>query len=262
MAEIARAFDTEYTHAQIDNLFMRAGVPGEPPGGSKLVKVTEWLRQIDANPSADALAVLGHLLEEFMEKLPPYHLAGEPLRQWQERRARVREVMATRGLSYQSGGKIIGGASPFYAPSKSLADLIRSGDLPAINAEFERAYANVTADPPAAVTAACAILEATCKTYIAEEKLAPPSDQSLHPLWKVVQGHLGLSPATTSDGDLKKILGGLASVVDGVGAFRTHTGSAHGQGPTPITIGPRHARLAVHAAHTVVTFVLETWKRP
>lgn len=165
--------------------------------------------------------------------------------------------MAARGLSYQTGGKIIGGT--LYAPSKTLADIIRTRDLPAVHAEFDRALTNVEGDPAAAVTAACSILESTCRAYIAEGRLPLPVDQSLHPLWKVVQGHLELSPAAAHDADLKRMLGGLASVVDGVGAFRTHAGSAHGRDSRSVPIEPRHARLAVHAAHTVVAFVLETW---
>jgi hypothetical protein len=51
----------------------------------------------------------------------------------------------------------------------------------------------------------------------------------------------------------------LAIIVDGVGAFRTHAGDAHGQGPDAPSIERRHARLAVHAAHTVVTFILANW---
>jgi hypothetical protein len=262
IAEVARAFDSEYTHAQLDSLFMSVGAPGEPPPGSKLVKVTAWLRQINAGPGMDALAVLGKLLEEFMEAQPPPPNRfvwddGEAARAWQARRVRVREALAARGLSYQTGGKILGGG--LFTPSKTLADIIRARDLPAINAEFERAYANIVSDPPAALTAACAILEAVCREYIAAENLKLPADQSLHPLWKTVQNHLGLSPAGTHDDDLKKILGGLASIVDGVGAFRTHGGSAHGKDSKSVPIEPRHARLAVHAAHTVVTFLLETW---
>jgi hypothetical protein len=47
--------------------------------------------------------------------------------------------------------------------------------------------------------------------------------------------------------------------VDGLGALRTHVGSAHGRGRQAYRTSPRHARLAVHAAHTLTTFVLETW---
>jgi Abortive infection C-terminus len=90
--------------------------------------------------------------------------------------------------------------------------------------------------------------------------LTPPADKSLHPLWKVVQGHLGITPTAQLDDDLKRVLGGLASIVDGVGAFRTHAGDAHGRGPEAPAIEPRHARLVVSAAHTIVTFILETWE--
>jgi hypothetical protein len=60
---------------------------------------------------------------------------------------------------------------------------------------------------------------------------------------------------------LVKILGGVASVVDGIGALRTHTGSAHGRGRHAYRVEPRHARLAIHAAHTLTTFLIETWAR-
>jgi Abortive infection C-terminus len=221
------------------------------------VKVAAWLRQTDADPSVDALGVLGRLLEEFMEKLPPSHVSEEAQTQWTTRRERVRAALAARGLSYQIGGRIIGGTG-LPAPSKTLADLIRTRDLTAIGKEFDRAAEKIVPDPEGAVTAACAILEATCHTYIAEEKLTLPADKSLHPLWKIVQGHLGIAPTALLDEDLKRVLGGLASIVDGVGAFRTHAGDAHGRGPGAPAIEPRHARLAVSAAHTVVTFILET----
>ncbi|MDC4794224.1 abortive infection family protein, partial [Acinetobacter baumannii] len=35
--------------------------------------------------------------------------------------------------------------------------------------------------------------------------------------------------------------------------------SAHGQGRKLYNIKPRHARLAIHSAHTLALFILETW---
>lgn len=259
---IAQALSDELTHNKINYLFLRAGAREPVPPGTKYGKVEQWLRQVDSDPGQDAHAILGRLLEDFMEAQQPppdpYVWTEGELAKWRERRARVREALAARGLSYQTGGKILGGG--VFTPSKTLVDYIRERDLPAVHAEFERAYANIESDPPAAVTAACAILESVCREYIAEESLALPAEQSIHPLWKTAQGHLELSPATTHNNDLKKMLGGLASIVDGVGAFRTHAGSAHGKDSMSVPIESRHARLAVHAAHTVVTFLLETWK--
>jgi Abortive infection C-terminus len=262
IGEVAAIFEQAYTHDQLTTLFLRVGVTEEYSAGTKPSRIRRLLQQIDADAEVDAHALLGRLLQEFMDREPPRLIAEDPdrLNQWNAPRHRIREVLAASGLSYHTGGKIIGG-SGLLAPSKTLADFIRDRDLTAIGIEFDRAYAAIATDPASAVTAACAILEATCHTYIADEKLTPPADKSIHPLWKVVQGHLGIAPTAALDDDLKKVLGGLAAIVDGVGAFRTHAGDAHGRGPGAPSIEPRHARLAVHAAHTVVTFILETWKR-
>jgi hypothetical protein len=48
-------------------------------------------------------------------------------------------------------------------------------------------------------------------------------------------------------------------VVNGIGALRTHSSSAHGTGRLRYRIQPRHARLAVHAAHTLAAFIIESW---
>ncbi len=182
---------------------------------------------------------------------------GESADRWATARDRITRALAGQGLSYQTGGIILGGV--LATPSQSLEQIIQNRDLPTLRIEFRRALANVESDPPAAITAACAILEALCKVYIATEGLPMPSDQSLRPLWRVVQEHLNLDPANAVDADMKRILGGMASIVQGVGAFRTHAGSAHGRGPSPPSAEPRHARLTVHAAETLVGFVLETW---
>jgi hypothetical protein len=50
-------------------------------------------------------------------------------------------------------------------------------------------------------------------------------------------------------------------VVDGIGALRTHASSAHSEGRKGYKLEARHARLAVNAAHSVATFVLETWDK-
>jgi len=145
-------------------------------------------------------------------------------------------------------------------PTATLEDLIRRHDLPALKGEFDRALKNVDTDPPAAITAACAILESTFQVIIADEGLDLPADQSVLPLWRVVQGHVGLDPAKPGDAQLKKMLSGLATVVHGIAELRTTAGSAHGRGPAGVTMEPRHARLAVNGAHTLVAFLLESWK--
>jgi len=48
-------------------------------------------------------------------------------------------------------------------------------------------------------------------------------------------------------------------LANGIGALRTHGSSAHGSGRVRYHLQPRHARLAVHAAHTIASFIIESW---
>lgn len=244
-----------YSHRALDALFLEKGAPGDPPLGSCVDKSTAWLKRANADPEIDALSVLGGILEEFMEVDNPRSLVSQE--ELDKQRKRVADVLGRHGLTYRPGGKILGGKTA--APTRTLEGMLRARDLTAVDVEFQRALDNVETDPPTAVTSACAVVEALCKVYIEDEGLEIPGDQSVKPLWKVVQRHLGLDPAQIADDDLKRILSGLTSVVDGLGALRTHVGSAHGQGRKAYEPAARHARLALHAAHSLVAFVIETW---
>ncbi len=255
IADIAATIGNFHTHTQINNIFTRAGAPGEPPQGSKIAKTEAWLRLANEDPTCDEIALLGRVLEELMDRDFP----GGNREYIDKFRADVVRALGSESLSYRRGGAILG--ATLATPSRSLEDLIRGQKLDEIEKEFDRALKNVESDPPAATTAACAILEALFKVIIADEGLTLPADQTVLPLWKVVQGHLGLKPKNAVDPDDRKMLQGLATTIDGIAGRRTKAGSAHGRGPGARAVEPRHARLAVHAAHTIVRFVIES-RRP
>jgi abortive infection Abi-like protein len=241
------------THAGLNNLFMHAGAPGDPPEGNKRVKVQEWIRRVNRDQSVTPLEILGRLIEPHMEAdflMPP----EGPFRA--ERKARIEKALARCGLHYASGGVIAGALGP---ASKSLDDLIRGRNVSVLDEEFARALRNVESNPREAVSAGCNILESACKVYIQDERLETPAKQDLQGVWGVVRKDLGFDPGTVEDRDLQAILSSLIGVVSGIGAFRTHASSAHGAGRTSFVLEPHHARLAVHAAHSVVAFLLESW---
>ena len=141
-----------------------------------------------------------------------------------------------------------------------MADLIKSRNIQAIDFEFERAIKNIEVSPREAVSAACNILESVFKLYIEEhEHLNLPAKQDLQGVWKIVRADLGLDASILEERDLQEIVTGVVATVNGIGALRTHASSAHGAGKRPYKLKPRHARLAIHAAHTIAAFVLETW---
>jgi Abortive infection C-terminus len=174
-------------------------------------------------------------------------------------RAKIEAALSKEGLSYERGGRIMGAS--LSAPSRSLSERIAAEGIKAVEIEYDRAYKSIESDPEAAVTAVCSILESVCKVYLEKESpSAMPSKQVLGPLWGATAEHLGLSPKLVADNDLKRILQGLYSIADGVAALRTHEGSAHGRSTKSYRLASRHARLAVHAAHTMALFILETWE--
>ena len=88
-----------------------------------------------------------------------------------------------------------------------------------------------------------------------------PKKKDIKSTWSIVRKHLNFDPSSIEDRDLKEILSGLASLVGGIGALRTHASTAHGHGKTRYKVKPRHARLAVHSSHTLALFVIESWQK-
>lgn len=242
--------ETIYSHRKLETMFYEAGAQDDVPEGNCVVKCQTWLKRLHTEVD-NPLTVLGKLIEEFMEVDVERYTTQDVDRQ------SISQVLAKFGLSYRQGGIIFGQGSA--SPTRSLQLQLRDRNIPAIDDEFARCLENVDSDPRAAVTAASSILESLFKVYIEDNGLDLPSKQTITPLWRVVSKHLGVEPSVVEDEDLKKVLSGLTSIVDGIGSLRTHTGSAHGRSRRPYRLQPRHARLTVHASHTLVGFLLDTW---
>jgi len=253
---VADFIATFETHAGIDNLFAYADAPGDPPVCSKPNKTLHWLRTINKE-CEDPLAILGRLIGGYMETIFPDKPETPVERMLFDFQTKTNELLSRYGLQYINGGYISDGSS---ISSISLKEAIHKRNFPAVEMEFTRAISNLYADPREAVSAACNIIESTLKIYISDEKLPVPAKQDLQGLWKVVRESLGLDTKSVEDEDLKRILSGLYSLTDGIGSLRTHASSAHGAGRKIYNLKPRHARLAINAAHTLVMFILESWE--
>lgn len=93
------------SHATLDALFLSAGAPGEPPTLAHHTKWKEWLFRAGQDPAVDSLAVLGNLLEEFMDLAPEQ---GTPeFDAWKERRERVEAALEDNGLRYYRFGRVL-----------------------------------------------------------------------------------------------------------------------------------------------------------
>ena len=163
-----------------------------------------------------------------------------------------RAILAER----RGSGAIV---EPFIAKVATL-------DFDTVQIEIARALPNLDSDPEDAVTAACSLVEAVCRSILIELKLPLPPKKDIDGLIRAVQEPLGLSPGRSGlpaeiEADIRQTLSGLTSVAKGIGALRTHAGDAHGREKGFRRIDPRIARLALNAASSLALFLIETWER-
>lgn len=103
-AVIGEVLATTGSHATLDELFISAGAPGDPPGLAHGSKWKAWLFRCGQDPNVDSMAVIGNLLEEFMD-LPPADV--ESLLEWRAKRARVDAALEENGLRYFRFGRVL-----------------------------------------------------------------------------------------------------------------------------------------------------------
>jgi hypothetical protein len=135
-----------------------------------------------------------------------------------------------------------------------------------VSRDLDRALGNAKEDPEDAVTAACSTVESVCRSILIELGQPLPDRKDIKGLFNSVRKLLGLSPDRPDldpviAEDVRRILGGLGTVVEGIGALRTHGGDAHGRERGFARVDHRIASLAIHAASTVALFLIETWQR-
>ena len=137
-------------------------------------------------------------------------------------------------------------------------------DPAAIREHLARLARTAVADPPLAIGTAKELVESTAKTVLEERGMQVRERDDLPALVTRAQEALGLHPSATLPGPdgtdaVKRILGGLISVASGLGELRNRGyGTGHGPKGERVGLKPRHARLAVNAAMTWCSLMLDT----
>lgn len=260
---LSNIFPDYYTHNDIDGLFLTASAPDDIPEGSKPSKVMTWLRSINTQ-CENPLEVLGSVISDFMD-VEHYDsnffdriTEEERAQKRQEAQEKIITTLSKDGLTYSRGGYISKGGS---IPTISLQESVKKKGLAAVEIEINRALGNVEKDPMTAVHNAGSVVEASLKAYLDHHDLPYQKEtDTLSNLWQKVIEHIGIRPKELDNKDLKKIASGLYSIVEGTMHLRNKKSSSHGKSQEQLqqnSIRPRHARLAIHAAHTVSAYVLE-----
>lgn len=128
--------------------------------------------------------------------------------------------------------------------------------------QIKRIEGSIESDPALAIGTAKELVESCFKTILSERGIGFDKED-LPQLGKKVFASLKLLPDDIPDAakgakTIKVMLSNLATVVQGVAEIRGLYGTGHGKHGKVRGVGPRHARLAVNAATTVVNFAFET----
>ncbi len=245
IAAVSDVLGKRYDRTRLVALFSEHGAPGHPPFGNRVEMCRSWLHDVNRDESMWPLTFLGKIIQSVMDGDDKF---------WSDDRKYIEDALAQVNLSYYRGELITRSGVEIAAQSRKGMPHFRN--IAAVEAEFKRALASLDADPLAGIAAACSLLESLCKTYRSDEGLLMPPDQSLKSLWNVVSGNF--SPRSSLDDDIKKILSGAVSIIDGTDSLRSRTGFAYGQDRDASRVEPRHARLAISAAYLLATFLIET----
>ena len=147
-------------------------------------------------------------------------------------------------------------------PIEAIRLLASSFDLPGLHLEIDRIARAAEDDPSLAVGTAKEMVETICKTILDDRGLSSQGED-LPQLVRAVARELGLLPENIPDHAkgsevIRRMLSSLNQVSQGIAELRNLYGTGHGRDGRFIGLKPRHAKLAVGAAATLGTFLLET----
>jgi hypothetical protein len=146
---------------------------------------------------------------------------------------------------------------PIRELDAGLVEAAKSLNFGDVIQQWHEAQSALGVDPPDAATRASRLIETLCKHILHTKDKTLPGDQSIQPLYKAASKALVLGPEQQSSDDLRAVGSGLVTLISGVGALRTHAGTAHGTWPNSLPVTFSQARLAVNAAGVLATFLMD-----
>ena len=146
------------------------------------------------------------------------------------------------------------------APSHdAITEALQDFNPDNIQRDWEKALDRLNQDPEGAITSARTLLESVCKHILDQTKTSYEDDLDLPALYKRTSLQLNLAPEQHSEQIFKQILGGCASITNGLAGLRNRLGDAHGQGSNQVKPARRHAELAVNVSGAMALFLVDTW---
>jgi len=187
--------------------------------------------------------------------------SGYDNRKWAESKFNsLRKWIERDGFDYKEGTLIPKGHSiQLPEVQEAAAEL----DAPELHRQIDRMRSALDNDPALAIGTAKELIETTCKTILRKQSSAVDAGWDLPRLVKETRKVLKLLPKDIPDSAkgaeaIRRLLSSLGTIAQGLGEIRNLYGTGHGRDGSARGVSARHARLAVGAASTLATFLLET----
>lgn len=132
--------------------------------------------------------------------------------------------------------------------------------------QVERIRRDYSEDAEASIGQAKELVESACKTILGLSGTGPETQLEVPALVAKTLQHLGLHPQDIDGADateakaLKRVFGGLASVVQGAAELRNTRGTGHGRTGVPV-VDPSLARMTVGMVLAAVVYLCERYER-
>lgn len=132
-----------------------------------------------------------------------------------------------------------------------------------VNSKINTMTGAIHKDTDLAIGTAKELLETTCKSILRQKNETINSDWTLPQLLKATTNSLDFTPKEAGDPEkaekaIKQILGGIASIVQGVGELRNGYGTGHGKDSDFIGLEIKYAKLLVGVVSEIAILYLAT----
>jgi hypothetical protein len=251
---------------EIENEFEAEQVPfrpidGQNVGGARRTLLQGYYNGLDFSNPGDArrflniLSIFMRQIERQLESGGSYDGDGR-----MEAMKRFEDQLGRDGFAYKEGTIASVSAAARLADAKAIAQTF---DAHHMTDQIRRIEASIDTDPALAIGTAKELTESCFKTILVERGVVYATGDDLLQLGKKVFKNLKLVPDEIPDAakgadTIKRVLSNLATIVQGLAEVRGLYGTGHGKEGRTKGITPRHARLVVGAATTLVTFLFET----
>jgi len=171
-----------------------------------------------------------------------------------------------RAIAYSKCRAILDKANDGIVITKSSEALKREFNSDYMNEQINLMIGMQDSNPTEAIGKAKELIESCCKTILIKSDIEIDKDWDIIRLTDEVFKYFNIMPKWISDDikgaqSIKKVLGNLKAISQGVAELRNLYGSGHGKEASYKGLEPRHARLAVGSSTTLVLFLWDSYQR-